>query len=211
MFQGVGTEKAKRGSKESPTASPLYVNPFRKAGYVEMDCLHHKRISENGEQKRKTVYLFRCCKGKKVGLRNDGRWVIRLILALELHSHAKVSKIPPFQRWSNSEYAPWSFCDPLSGCDCWNYIRPPHLALTCALWFWKHLCNQPLTICDTVWRTRYGDKYQDSYLRSPQDRRENTHITHTYHTIENITIKVCTQVKSLRDTMRGAWPRIESR
>lgn len=56
-----------------------------------MNYLHHKGSLENGKQKK---ILFRFCKRKKVGLRKDGRQVIRLILALELHSHAKVPQIP---------------------------------------------------------------------------------------------------------------------
>lgn len=68
-----------------------------------MNYLHHKGSLENGKQKK---ILFRFCKRKKVGLRKDGRQVIRLILALELHSHAKVPPNTSFRGCPTSEYAP---------------------------------------------------------------------------------------------------------
>lgn len=57
MFQGVETEEVNRGSKESPITSLQDVNPCRKAGHIEVDCLHLKGSPENGEQNSQFTYL----------------------------------------------------------------------------------------------------------------------------------------------------------
>lgn len=130
----------------------------------------------------------------------------------------KVSKILPFQRGSKKWACSFKSSWPLFWLwlpESYKYFFPPHLALTCALQFHKSLCNKLPAICDTIWKMRYRDKYQTyllhPYLRSQQDKRENTCIISTHHTIGNIIIKVNMQVRSLMETMRRDWPGTESR